>query len=276
MQHQIRKYPVQHSLLKNYIRFFWELSIEQVRLNHKLIPQRNINLRFNLSETPQFLCINGRDYSLEDVFFSGLHDHFINAHLKLNGKVHVLGVCFSPDGFYPFINIPVSEFKNGLFGADEVGFRPAKTICERLKSACDITARLNIIESELAMLLYKRIHNPENFRQLFSLLKHCDSSFHIAEFCRRNNIGIRQLERLYNKYVGVSANTFSTLNRFHNSMNQLLYSDYSKLSDIAFGNGYFDQTHFIKDFKRFAGNTPKSFIDQNNSILQIGKLKQNI
>jgi AraC-like DNA-binding protein len=83
---------------------------------------------------------------------------------------------------------------------------------------------------------------------------------------------MRTLERMYNKYVGVSANTYGTLNRFHKSLNQLLYTDYSKLSDLAFDNGYFDQMHFIKEFKRFAGNTPKNFIHQNNSILQIGKL----
>jgi AraC-like DNA-binding protein len=83
---------------------------------------------------------------------------------------------------------------------------------------------------------------------------------------------VRKLERLYNKYVGVSASTFSTLNRFHTSFNHLLYNDFSKLSDLAYDNGYFDQTHFIKVFKRFTGNTPKSFIHQRDSILQIGKL----
>jgi AraC-like DNA-binding protein len=78
---------------------------------------------------------------------------------------------------------------------------------------------------------------------------------------------------MYNKYLGVPATTFGKLNRFHNSMNQLLSNDFSKLSDLAFDNGYFDQMHFIRDFKRFTGDTPKNFIRQNNSILQIGKLR---
>ena len=272
MQHSIKKYPVQYPLLRNYVRFFWEICVEQMQLNHKLIPQRNINLRFNLSETPQYVYLNGREHRLADVYFSGLQDHFMNAHIKLDGKVHMIGVCFQPEGFYPFLRIPVSEFKNQLLGADEVGFKLAQTICERLKEAPDIASRITILENELVTLLVNDNLTPGSFQQVFSALKQSDNPLQISEFCERNNIGLRKLERMYNKYVGVSANTYGTLNRFHKSLNQLLYKDYSKLSDLAFDNGYFDQMHFIKEFKRFAGNTPKSFVQQNNSILQVGKL----
>ena len=272
MKPEIRKYPVQHPLLKNYIKFFWEIHIDHMQLNHKLIPQRNINLRFNLSETPQYVSLNNKDHLLEDVFFWGLHDHFRNASLKLNGRVDMLGVCFLPDGFFPFLKIPVSEFRNQLLGAREVGFKLASTISERLKEAPDVGSRLDILENELVLLFIHGNHIPENFRQIFKSLNQSENPFQISEFCQRNSIGMRKLERMYNKYVGVPANTFSTITRFQNSLNQLLYSDYSKLSNLAYDNGYFDQMHFIKDFKRFAGNTPKSFVHQNNSIFNIGKL----
>jgi AraC-like DNA-binding protein len=272
MQNEIRRYPVQNPLLKNYIRFFWELHIGNAQLNHKIIPQKNINLRFNLNETAHSACCDGTEYQLEDVYFSGLHDHFRKMHLKLNGKVDVLGVCFSPFGFYPFLKIPVSEFKNQLLGAGEVGFRLAKTISGRLKEAPDVAGRLTILENELAMLLVSNNQTPVNFRKIFNELRKNDNPMQISQFCQRNNISARSLERWYNKYVGVSANTYGTLNRFHNSLNRLLFSDYSKLSDLAYDNGYFDQMHFIKEFRRFAGNTPKSFVHQNDSILQIGKL----
>ncbi len=272
MQNEIRQYPVQHPLLRNYIKFFWELHIENAQLNHKIIPQRNINMRFNLNETSHSVYTDGMDHLLEDVYFSGLQDRFKNMHLKLNGKVDVLGVCFFPDGFYPFFNIPVSEFKNQFLGVREVGLKLAKTINEQLKEAHDIAARLTILENELALLLVNGSQTPVNFRQVFNNLKKNDNTLQISEFCGKNNINMRNLERMYNKYVGVSANTYSTLNRFHTSLNLLLINDYMKLSDIAFDNGYFDQMHFIKEFKRFAGNSPKSFVKQNDSILQIGKL----
>ncbi len=272
MQNEIRKYPVKNPLLKKYIKFFWEIQAENMQLNHKQIPVRNIDLKFNLSETPHFACLNGTEHLLEKVYFSGLRDHFSNAFIKINGKVDMIGICFLPEGFFPFLKIPVSEFKNLLLGASEVGFSLANRISERLREAPDITARLIILEDELSLLLDNANQTPENFPQLFNTFKHSDSSLQISEFCQRHGISMRKLERLYNKYVGLAAKTYGTLNRFQNSINQLLNKDYSKLSDIAYGNGYFDQMHFIKEFKRFAGNTPKSFLHQNDSMLQVGKL----
>jgi AraC-like DNA-binding protein len=268
---EIKKYPVQHPLLKKYIKFFWEIHVDHIQLNNKIIPVRNIDLKFNLGETPHFLCLNGNEHLLEDVYFSGLQDHYRNASVKINGKADVLGICFQPEGFFPFLKIPVSEFKNQLLGATEVGFKPAKIISEQLKDTSCVTTRLSILEKELLSSLDTRNFTPENFRQIFNVLKQSDNSIQISEFCQRNNISMRKLERMYNKYVGISAKAYGTLNRFQYSLNRLLNTDYSKLSDLAYDNGYFDQMHFIKEFKRFAGNTPKSFVNQKDSMLQIGK-----
>ncbi len=271
MQNPIKRYEVQHPILKNYIRFFWELRMDHAQLNHKLIPQRNINMRFNLSDTPHYVCRDGRENLLEDVYFPGLQNQFTNVHLKLNGNVNVIGVCFKPDGVYPFLKIPVSEFKNQILGAEEIGFKVARKINDRLKEADDITSKLKVLENELILLLDSSCLLPANFRLIFNALKQ-ENSIQITDFCKQHNISLRQLERMYAKYVGLSASSYNTLNRFHNSVNQLLNSGYSKLSDLAYDNEYFDQMHFIKEFKRFTGNTPKTFVNQNNSILQIGKL----
>lgn len=273
MPQEIKTYPVRHPLLRKNIRFFWELRADHMELNHKMIPQRNINMRFNLSETRQILNLNGCSCTLEDVHFSGLQDHFLNAHLILSGKVHVFGICFYPEGFYPFLKIPVSEFRNLVPGMDEVGFSLAKSICGRLKEAQDTAERLNILEKEFLMLLVNGKEESDKISLIFNALRNKDTSSQIAEFCKNNNLNIRKLERMYNKYIGVPASTYVTLNRFHKSLNLLLKKDYTRFSDLAYDNGYFDQMHFIRDFKRFTGETPKSFTLRNNSILQIGKME---
>lgn len=232
MLSQIKKYSVQSPVLKKYIRFFWELCMDDAQLNHKLIPQKNINLRFNLSDTPHYVCRDNQESLLEDVYFQGLQTQFTNAYLKLNGKVHILGICFEPDGVYPFLKVPVSEFKNQILGVDEIGFKIAKQINERLKEAVEITNKLAILENELLALLDHSCFTPSNFRSVFHALKQ-ENSLQIKDFCSRNNISLRQLERLYVKYVGLPASSYNTLNRFHNSLNHLLKSEYSKLSDLA-------------------------------------------
>jgi len=270
--HEIKKYPVQHPLLKNYIKFFWELRVSHLELHHKLIPQRNINLRFNLSDTPHILSVDGDEHVLETVYFSGLQDHFSNAYLKLSGEVHTLGICFFSHGFYPFVKMPVAEFKNQVLGTAEVGCKFPDLLSPRLKEASDIASRLSILEDELVQIIVHSHEYDEHFQKIFIKLIDCKNSLQISEFSSQNGFSLRNLERMFNKYVGMPASTFSKLNRFHTCMNQLLMKDFSKLSDLAYDYGYFDQMHFIRDFKRFAGDTPKNFVHQNSSILQIGKL----
>lgn len=126
----------------------------------------------------------------------------MNAHLKLSGKVHTLGICFFPEGFYPFVNIPVSEFKNQLLGGFESGLNWTKSMSERLKETTEVRARLDIIEKELVLILIHNNDSPERFQKIFKALKQNENSQQITVFCRQNNVCIRNLERMYNKYVG--------------------------------------------------------------------------
>ncbi|MFW6275217.1 MAG: DUF6597 domain-containing transcriptional factor [bacterium] len=271
MQHQIKKYPVQNPILRNYIKFFWEIDAENMNIHHQLIPVRNVDLKFNLSETPHYAVTNSSYNLLDTVYFRGLQDKFTKTQLTLNGKVHVLGICFLPFGMYPFLKFPISEVRNQLLGANEVGFKEASIIREKLMSATGVSERLKILEKELSAILDSKITIPKNFDVIFGSLKEISNINQLTNFCNHHNINIRKLERYFNKYVGISPKSYASLSRFQNGLNQIIHNDYNKLSDIAYNFGYFDQMHFIKEFKRFSGNTPKKFASRNDSMLHVGK-----
>ncbi|MGE0076440.1 MAG: DUF6597 domain-containing transcriptional factor [Bacteroidales bacterium] len=271
MQNVIKRYPVQHPLLQKYIKFFWEFRVDQIQLNHKLIPQRNINIRINLSDTPHYHSQGSNDRLLDNVYFMGLQNKCTGAYLKVNGNVDIVGICFKPYGLFPFVKIPVYEFKNRILGASEINFNLSAKVCERLKECSDTTRRLAIIETELVALLNDSTQSLDKFQLIFNALIQ-GNTYQLNNFCTQNNIGIRQLERLFLKYIGLSPNTYTTLNRFHGALNQMLNASNAKLTSLAYDNEYFDQMHFIKEFKRYTGSTPKSFTNTKNSILQIGQL----
>ncbi|MEM9983080.1 MAG: helix-turn-helix transcriptional regulator, partial [Bacteroidota bacterium] len=76
-------------------------------------------------------------------------------------------------------------------------------------------------------------------------------------------ISERTFERKFKSYVGVSPKLFTRICRFQSSLKQLRAGKYQKLSDIAFDNGYSDQSHFIRDFKRFSGHLPLQYQQAN-------------
>jgi AraC-like DNA-binding protein len=69
----------------------------------------------------------------------------------------------------------------------------------------------------------------------------------------------RTFERKFEQYVGVNAKLFARICQFQSSLAQLHKKDFSKLSDLAYDNGYADQSHFIRSFKAFTGLSPLEF-----------------
>jgi AraC-like DNA-binding protein len=75
-------------------------------------------------------------------------------------------------------------------------------------------------------------------------------------------ISPRQLRRLFEFYIGDSAKTFSKVVRFQNILHAKPSVQSLRQNKLFFDNGYYDQAHFIKDFKRFYGITPtQAFLD---------------
>jgi len=82
----------------------------------------------------------------------------------------------------------------------------------------------------------------------------------IRELAGSQYISERQLNRLFNEYIGMSAKMFLKLVRINNTINILKHTNYN-LADNAQIFGFYDQSHFIKDFKAICGVTPKSFME---------------
>lgn len=72
----------------------------------------------------------------------------------------------------------------------------------------------------------------------------------------------RTFERKFEAHVGVNAKLFARICQFQSSLMQLHKKDFSKLSDLAYDNGYADQSHFIRSFKEFTGLSPLEFKKQ--------------
>jgi AraC-like DNA-binding protein len=66
----------------------------------------------------------------------------------------------------------------------------------------------------------------------------------------------RSLQRLFIDYVGVSPKQFAKIIQFQHSLTDISAGSYQKLTDIVYENGYADQSHFIRDFKKYTGKKP--------------------
>ena len=93
----------------------------------------------------------------------------------------------------------------------------------------------------------KIAHNPSK-QVLISVQK----ELHITE---------RTFQRMFEKNIGIAPNLYRRVCQFNSAFQQLNNRNYHKLSDIAFENGYADQSHYIRAFKEFTDLTPKDYLN---------------
>ena len=77
----------------------------------------------------------------------------------------------------------------------------------------------------------------------------------------------RQLERHFRKQIGISPKQLGKAIRLQTTLNLLLNKKSETLTDIAYESDYFDQNHFIKDFKDLVGVTPKEYLNNEHMAL---------
>jgi len=90
----------------------------------------------------------------------------------------------------------------------------------------------------------------------------------LSQILKELNLTERTFQRIFKKYVGITPNEYRRICQFYFAFSQLKGGHFDKLTDVAYANGYFDQSHYIRSFKEFTSITP-------NDYLQFGLNKKN-
>jgi AraC-like DNA-binding protein len=82
----------------------------------------------------------------------------------------------------------------------------------------------------------------------------------LTEILEKLNLTERTFQRIFKKYVGITPSQYRRICQFDQSFNQLRSKNFDALSDVAFDNGFADQSHFIRSFKEFTDTTPNNYL----------------
>jgi len=88
----------------------------------------------------------------------------------------------------------------------------------------------------------------------------------IENVAARYGITSRYLQKIFLQYTGLTPKLYAKINRFQKSLVLVGRGDLS-LTSIAYQSGYFDQSHFIREFRSFTGITPSGFDGENSSAI---------
>ena len=177
-----------------------------------------------------------------------------------------LKVDLLPNTLYYLFSISPQEVANeDLQLADLVGVSTSQRMLEEMEAASTGKALIDIVERYFLKHLFTvQSTQPLSLNGLPALPNLVDS---LTENADRYNKGERWLQKHYSQVYGMSFKQMQNNLKFQKAIATLFkaiqLSRPINLTDLAFDCGYFDQAHFIKDFKRFTGMTPGQFLRAN-------------
>jgi len=234
--------------LQPYVHCFWELKSTEplsTTYNYRVITDGCIDLIIDCQSFNGMLIAGIADTSFE---------------VPMDGTVSYLGIRFLPASIHTFLKFPVSTIINQMLNVDNLSDRSLDSLAELIFEKNDLTGRILVAESFLLKLLSKR--NSEIHPGLARALHHILSTG--GDISIQNKaaewISPRQLRRLFHDHVGCSPKLFARITRFQKTLYTMRYGSPGERINPFYQHGYFDQAHFIKEFKLLYGSTPAFYV----------------
>ncbi len=248
-------------LLKNYIKHycFMESDIHETNIVERVIPTENVQLMFHY-KTP-FVVFHPDDAITEQPrsIISGLNNSFSD--VSTNGETGVVFISFYTTGACHFFNFPLSEIENQSVDLSDM-FRTEITQMEELLFLTKtIMEKVFVIED----FLLKRFSPIPSYDGLLiqngvDIIKSCKGQTTVTSLSDNLSITTKSLERKFSQYLGKTTKQVIKLIRFQGILQDFSINKNLNLTEYAYRNGFFDQSHFIREFKAYSGYTPKEFV----------------
>jgi AraC-like DNA-binding protein len=170
----------------------------------------------------------------------------------------VVLAAFTATGAAAFLRHPLDEFFNATVAMDGLLGSPTdlNLVREQLSEARGNARRVQLVEDFLIARTPDTRSDPCASAAV-SWIEETQAMARIEEIARRVSLSQSALERRFRRVVGASPKKFASIVRLRHVLH--LRSKGADFTSIAHAAGYFDQSHFIKDFKRFSGLAPESF-----------------
>ncbi len=187
------------------------------------------------------------------------------------GKNIMIGVRFYPHTASIFLQDDIQLFNDQVTDFTAVAGNVAYRLHQRLLDIPSTCRRIELIETFLLQRLSKLEKKPEKVslvNKVMQELKKEDFYTHIDTVASGYGISSRYLQKIFVQHTGLTPKQYTRINRFQKSL-QLVAKKNLSLTSIAYECGYFDQSHFIREFKAFTGTLPSAYNPENSSAILI-------
>ena len=249
--------------LTRFIECFWIVDDpDPSPVIQKIIPDGFPEMIFHFGD-PYLIKLNTK-WSRQSWSLLGgqMTNHFF---LKNAGVSSILGIKFKPAALSLLFGVDMYALTNRVVSLKQLSHPDITALESLLRGAGDHTERIAASEDYLLNSNIRAVSNEPVINAAVEKIFASNGMVSVAVICKENGCSERQLERMFRKYIGLSPKLYSRIIRFAYIFQVVQVRKEIHGCELGLASGYYDQSHFIKNFKAFAGEGPSGyFFDQPN------------
>lgn len=185
--------------------------------------------------------------------------------LQLSGKIGMVGIVFRPAGLHTLFGLPMYEFSDERTNLRDVLGRQLDEWSDKIEEAISHTERIALLEQFLNLQLLRKKSEPDRTDYAANLIVDKRGVINISDLMDELFVCRRQFERKFLQKVGVSPKYYARIRRIGVLCHELAQKRWqiSDWQELIFQSGYYDQSHFIKEFTEFTGKSPSLYVKNN-------------
>ena len=234
----------------------------------RLLPDGSVNLIIELTGIKQHLYDNQSLTPIKThrkAWVSGMHSGYISIDSGYNASMVI--IRFLPQGAYPFLHFPVAELNDLVIEADLVFAQSIAQLREQIVNAPAIKDKFACIYQWLNHRFRAEYLPHPSVHQVLAKIHQMPTWEHLQDLQQAIGYSQKHLIHLFKKYVGFRPKQYQQVTRFNLALRQMEQGRFAQLTSLGYDCGYYDQAHFIKEFKKFAGFSPKRFLQEKGEYI---------
>ncbi|MEE1961111.1 helix-turn-helix domain-containing protein [Allomuricauda taeanensis] len=182
------------------------------------------------------------------------------------GNAHYFGVKINPAGLALFLDQSLKEFKNLFVEIDLLGNGKLTEIEDRVLAANGTEEKIRIVEGFVTERLKILRYNPDYilFVNIVSFIKDHKGEIRFDFLANHFNVNYKKIERLFHRFLGVTPKIYMRIVRFNAAIHYFSKHN-NNLTELGYRLGFFDQSHFIREFRSFTSLSPSEFLTKKFS-----------
>lgn len=250
--------------LSEYVQTIWAMESENdedIYPRSLIMPDGIVEIIFHY-EVPFYTWQDNNQFLQPENFAVSMMKQY--SEIASSGKTGFISVRYFPWGAHHFFDEPIQNFLDQTINATKLWGNDSQKIVKELKSLTSLDQRFKSVEHFLLEKLRRYKKAEAKIDKAIKLIRKTKGLLTVEELCAVTGFSKKQLERKFVSATGIMPKAFSRVTRFLNLCQNLQEYKNKTLTQLTYECGFYDQAHFIKEFKTFSGFTPTEFFEKEN------------